>query len=55
MKTNDDGKFCMHTLDSHDIIFKIKSKLFDWNLSELGLKLKNYKDEIIVIEIKNNK
>ena len=21
MKTNDDGKFCMHVLDSHDIIF----------------------------------
>ena len=25
MKTNDDGKFCMHVLDSHDIIFKIQS------------------------------
>ena len=28
METNDDGilsgKFCMHGLDSHDIIFKIK-------------------------------
>ena len=22
MKTNDDGKFCMHVMDSHDIILR---------------------------------
>ena len=40
MKTNDGGKFCMHVLDNHDIILKIQSWLFNWNLSELELKLK---------------
>ena len=55
MRTNDDGKFCLHVLDSHDIVYYDTINTRYLEFIRTGIEIKNYKDENIVIEIENYK